>query len=521
MADDKMFLGAGQTSGTAIEKAADTTQLADRNIGVTIGGGITPPYPPSRLAAFQEVNGTHKVAVSKKAAREVGFGFEIVPHPRADDPSEAEREIAEEFWFGRDTKWKIGPQGTPSASPTEVHELARQDWHGIGWQCLELLYGSDNELRGLAHVPADEVRVRKKERDDETVVRGHGYVQENDGETVYYGEAGDRKPNDDESTTYVGRRDGSVHDSLGGVSQPANELIFIPNPSPLSKYYGIPDWVAEADTMVADREAGRFNREFFEWDAMGQYFVIVENGKLSEESRETVREMITGLRQEDGRRVATLETAKLLEERLGEDLPNAKIRIEQIQQHSDEDMAFSEFRSFNEHKIAQIHSVPPQLVGRMESANRANSKEAIRDFVKEVIEPRQERYAGRLYRIIHQQILGVDDWTISFHTRGAEDEQRLATIAKTKREAAGETLTFNEVRELVGERPVEGALGEMYMYELASGVSGLGSAGGADGDVAEAIQQAVDERVAERIDELETQDLIEAGAVARGGAEAD
>jgi len=53
------------------------------------------------------------------------------------------------------------PAGDGLGSPTEVFELARRDWHGIGWAAIELIYGDDDTLRGLAHVPATEVRVRR------------------------------------------------------------------------------------------------------------------------------------------------------------------------------------------------------------------------------------------------------------------------------------------------------------------------------------------------------------------------
>jgi capsid portal protein len=522
--DTEVFIGDdGAGSGThkaAMQKAAETTQLADRHAGTTIGDGIEPPYPPHRLAALQELNGTHQVAVGKKAKREVGFGFEIVPHERADDPADAERDEAEAFWFGRESVWKIGPRGTMAASPTEVFELARQDWHGIGWLCIECIYGADDSLQGLAHVPADEVRVRKADTAGGQVRAGHGYVQKNDGETVYYGEAGDRSSGENESATYVDQQNGTTHDSLDDVADPANELIFIPNPSPLSKYYGIPDWVAAIQTMVADQEAKRFNREFFEWDAMGQYFVIVENGKLDDDSREVVTEMIQGMREREGRRVATLESEELVEDKMGDAAPNVNIRVEQIQQHSDEDMAFSEFRMLNEKEVAKVHELPPQLIGRLESSNRGNAKEMVRDFVESYIKPNQQTFAGRLYRIIHQQLLGIDDWTLSFHTHGAEDEKRQAEIAATKIKQAGSALAVNEVREMVGEEPLEGPVGEMLLSELGGG-AGAGGGSGGGGSIQQAIEQAVDERVADRLDDRETQQLIDAGAAARADAEAD
>lgn len=453
MTDDEAAVDVSFPEGAerSLDKAAETTQLQDRYAGRTPGGGISAPYPPERLAALQELNGTHAVAIGKKAAREVGFGFDIVPHERADDPSDEERETAESFWNGRDSVWRIGPQGTVSGSPTEVFELGRRDWHGIGWAAIELIYGDDDTLRGLAHVPATEVRVRKAETQNGTTVKGHGYVQEDAGQTKYFGEAGDRVAED---PTYVDRNTGDEYDDIGGPDEVANELLFIPNPSPLTKYYGIPDWVAEIQTMVADQEAKRFNREFFEYDAMPQYAVLVEGGKLTESSREDVRNLVKNLQSREGRRVAVLEAEELAEHGIDTE-GSPTITIEPLTQQGDEDMSFVEYRKLNEHDVAKVHEVPPQLIGRMESANRSNSAEAIRDFIKTVIQPAQERFAERIYRVIHQRILDVDDWRIDFNTVGGENEQREAEILATELQSGGQSLTINEVRERLGEEPID------------------------------------------------------------------
>ena len=429
----------------ALDRVAETTQLDDRNIGVSIGNGIEPPYSPERLAALQELNGTHAIAVEKKAKREVGFGFDIVPHDRADDPSDEELETLEEFWFGRETVWKIGPKGTPAASPIEVLEQARQDWHGIGWLAIELIYTADDQLAGLAHLPARTVRVRK-DTDDADRTAGHGYVQERNGKVRYFAEAGDRYREDvngNDDSIFVDKESGEV--TRDRPENPANELLFVVNPHSNGDYYGIPSWVSEIETMVGDHEARRFNREFFEWDAMGQYFIVVEGGVLTTEARSEIREMIKDLRDKDGRRVATLDAEDLAGTLNGEN--DARIRVEQLQQQGDEDQSFTEYRVRNEHDIAKVHEVPPQLVGVMGDSNRSNIKEAIRDFTKEVIEPRQERFAGRLYRIIHQQVLDVDDWTLSFRTKGAENEREEAEVASITVDSVGDAMSVREARE--------------------------------------------------------------------------
>lgn len=496
----------------AVDRAAETTQLDDRAVGLTVGEGITPPYNPSKLAAFQELNGTHAIAVEKKAKREVGFGFGITPHQRAEDPSDEERERAEAFWRGRDSIWKIGPTGTPTATPVEVFEKARQDYHGIGWLAIELIYGDDDTLHGLAHVPAESVRVKKSEEDDRQA--GHGYVQVVDGDTVYFGEAGDRHQTDvdgNPNPIYVDKTDGEVGRDRDAVGELANELLYIPNPHPNTRYYGLPAWISEIQTMVGDQEAKRFNREFFEWDSVPQYAVIVEGGRLSDEARDDVRDLVKCLREKEGRRVAVLDAEELAERGVNVE-QNVSIRLEPLARQGEEDMSFAEYRRMNEHDIAKVHEVPPQLIGVMESSNRGNITEAIRDFTKEVIEPAQARFAGRLYRIIHQQILDINDWTLNFETRGAENEREDAEIAETRIGAASQYggVTVNEARELQGFEPLDEPTGEMLVAELR---------GGAGDGVEQGIRDLITEEVEDAAAELET----EARTMARmqRGAEAD
>ncbi len=517
MTNGAYTLGTGQAA-KAFERVAETTQLDERNVGITIGNGISPPYPPERLAATMEMNGTHAVAIKKKAQREVGFGFGIVPHDRVDSPNDSEKDVVEDFWYGRDSIWKIGPKGTPTTSPTEVFEQARQDYRAIGWLAIELIYTADDRLAGLAHLPARTVRVRKNTEDGERQA-GHGYVQKLDGKTRFFAEAGDRvreTVDGNDNSIFVDKVSGEV--TRERPENPANEILFIPNPHPNALYYGIPAWVSEIETIVGDHEARRFNREFFEWDAMGQYFVIVEGGELTESSRKDVRDLIKGLRENDGRRVAVLEATELVDEsrvapHAGNDVSDVTIKVEQIQTHSEEDQAFTEYRKRNEHDIAKVHEMPPQLIGVMENSNRSNIKEAVRDFTKEVIEPAQERFAGRLYRIIHQQILGVEDWTLEFETRGAENEREEAEIASIILGSVGPATTVREARELVGLEGQPDWMGDAVANSYLSELQGTPSPG-------EALETALAETEAEAIARATAQTRIQNGAVADSEASA-
>lgn len=452
-----------------LSKAESSTQIPERRIK-TLGVGVKPPYQPDRLAAFFELNETLATGVRKRSRYEVGFGFDIVPAAdvEIDDADDMQRAVVEHFWRSRESSWLTGPQSSAEpATPEEVKELSRQDYHLIGWLAIEVLTNAEGVPVGLAHVPANTVRVRKA--DDDTDVRG--YVQKRGGRTRYFGEFGDRyrglEPaitgsEDDPTVTY--QADGSgdepvfVDKETGDVArgsaqaldnEPANELIFIRNPSPLEQDYGVPDWVSAMRTITADEAAKDYNREFFDNDTIPRLVIKVTGGELTEESKKDLKEMLHGLREESHRTVV-LEVEKF-QSQLDADV---QIKIEPLSQGISEEMSFRAFREKNEHEIAKVLEVPPILIGVTGTSNRSNSKEQVREFATDVIAPEQHKFAERLYQTIHQQALGVTDWTIEYELRGADQPKEAAETARRKIQAVNGAIPVNRALEMIGEEPL-------------------------------------------------------------------
>ncbi|SEW10425.1 phage portal protein [Natrinema salifodinae] len=450
-------------NGKTMDKVRETTQLDERRISVDAGLGIQPPYDPETLAAFQEINETHQACIRKKSRYEVGYGFEIVPHPQADDPDpdSEEHDAVKTLWHGATSRWQIGPEGTAASTPEEVLELARQDYHGVGWAALEILVEGDGTPIGLAHVPATTVRVRKTSKtirtedgeEKEVIEKGHGYLQVRQGRRRYFGEAGDRYGDD---KLFVDKETGEVASSAAELKNgPANELIFIPNPSPLSLYYGIPDWVAAMQTMGADQAAKEWNHDLFDHHGIPYYVVQVTGGTLTEDSKDELRDLMDNLKG-TRYRTAILEVEEFEQEHdlTGEDDNDLDIELVPVGSREDLDMEFQKFRERNEHEIAKVHSVPPILINVTDTANRSNSKEQVREFAEDVIAPEQKKFESRLYQILHQTALGVDDWTIRFELRGADRPERDARIANNRIRAAQGAMTVDEARSELGLDPM-------------------------------------------------------------------
>ena len=480
---------------SSMAKAEETTQLDERHIATDVGRGIQPPYNPETLAAFQELNETHQACIRKKARYEAGYGFDIVPHPSADEPSKDDNsyESIRDFWYGSDSRWQIGPEGTAMSTPEEVLELGRQDYHGIGWASLEILVEGDGTPVGLAHVPSATVRVRKttveeREDGDDVIESGHGYVQIRQGRRRYFGEAGDRYGDD---PTFVDKETGEVASDASELKNgPANELIFIPNPSPLSLYYGVPDWVAAMQTMGADQAAKEWNHDIFENLGIPYYAIKVTGGTLTEDSKEELRNLMDNLKG-SRYRTAILEVEGFEFE---EDNPlqdgdpsDVEIELQPIGSREDLDMEFEQFRERAEHEIAKVHEVPPILINVTSTSNRSNSEAQVQEFANDVIAPEQAKFESRLYTILHQQALGVGDWTIDFELRGGDNKKEEAQLAEQRVRAmrlAG-VGTVNEAREELGLDPFEDDdIGSMTLQEFEAEFG----ADGTSGDEAEAMR---------------------------------
>jgi len=517
----------GNNTG-AMEKAAETTQLDERRIATDVGRGIVPPYDPETLAAFQELNETHQACLRMKARYEVGYGFDIVPHPQSSDPDEDGEayQTVEGFWRGSESRWQLGPEGTATSTPEEVLELSRLDYHGIGWAALEILVEGDGTPVGLAHVPATTVRVRKTTTTTETedgeeveaIESGHGYVQIRQGRRRYFGEAGDRYGDD---PTFVDAETGDVASDASDLpNEPANELIFVPNPSPLSLYYGIPDWVAAMRTMAADEAAQEWNHDIFDNLGIPHYAVKVYGGKLTEDSKDELRELQNNL-QGERYRTAILEVEGFefesdnpLEEG---DPSDVEIEFEPLGATDSNEMEFQAFRERNEHEIAKVHEVPPILINVTSTSNRSNSEAQVQEFAEGVIAPEQAKFEARLYKILHQTALGVDDWTIDFELRGAENAKQEAQL--TERRVRSYRLsgvaTVNQTLEELGLPTRDDEVGDMTLTEFEAEVGGDGGGGGGETEANRSVHAPPEEhKVGEREwatveSQLATKDAIE------------
>ena len=456
-------------------KAEKSQQLQEETFADAHGNSISPPYPPKRLAKLVELNTTHAKAGFSKARNVAGYGLELKPHPEVDEPSEEEREIAEDFWFGEDTTWQVGPMEAELATHADVLEMAWSDYEFIGWLSMELLVSTDGTPTGLAYVPAPTIRKRKDMP---------GFVQDRSGRLRYFGSYGDRYGDD---RTFVNPENGSTGTSVSTV---ANEIIFKRNHTPFVDHYGTPDIIPAVPNVTGDQAAREFNIDFFENNAVPRVAVIVEGGQLTEDSRDDIRRIMHGMKDEN-HRTMILEVEKLLEEEHGFDEDSdMEIRVEPLTVGLQEDASFLEFHDHNEHEILKAHEVPPVEAGQIKSGSFSTDADAQRrGYLDTVIQPKQEAFAKLLHETVHSA-LGVNDWIVSFKSRGVDNRMRDAEVALKRVQASQGAITLNEIRKMLDMEPLDRAAGDMLLLEAS------GQPGG--GNFEDLVGEMVDERLPER-----------------------
>lgn len=489
----------------AVEKSTESQQLQSEHFAGARGGAITPPFSPQKLATLIELNTTHAKAGFSKARNVAGFGFEIVPHPEVDDPDDSQRKTAEDFWFGTDSEWQVGPSDSERATASAVATMAWADFEIIGWSALEVLTQTDGTPVGLSYIPAPSIRVRKD---------SPGFVQLKSGNLRYFGNFGDRYAgfgDDGDGRTFVDAETGESGPSVAG--DVANEIIWKRNHTPFVEHYGTPDIVPAIADVQGAGEARSFNLDFFSNNTVPRMAVLVEGGELTEDARDDIRKVFNGMKDE-GHRTAILEVQKLLDDpsqvSLAEDSDEVRIKIEPLTVGVEEDAAFLDYQHHTEHEILKAHDVPPVEAGTVESgAFSTDAEQQRKGYIETVIQPKQEGFAELFYETIHKA-LGVTDWIVEFQTQGYDTRLSDAEVAKTKAEAAGGMEKVDERRGWLGLDPLGPPLGDMLVAEL----GGMGAGGGVEEPLEAMVDEQVDDAESRLRDDFETEYLMSVGASA-------
>ena len=378
---------------------------------------VLPPYNLDELAYFYENSFANHAAIAAKVSNIVGlgYGFEVTDSTMArleeaeseDQLMRAQRKIQRSK--AAMTEWLESLNDEDTF--THVLEKVYTDVETVGNGYIEIGRKVNGEIGYIGHIPATTIRVRRM-RD--------GYIQIVNQRVVFF-------------RNFQGKEVNPV------TNDPRpNELIHIKKYSPKNSYYGVPDTVSAATSMVGNELAGKYNVDYFENKAVPRYIALVKGAKLSQDAEDKFfRFMQAGLKGQNHR---TLYIP------LPGDGPDNKVdfKLEPIE-NGIQDGSFERYRKSNRDDILMAHQVPYSKVGGGAGVSIASALVADRTFKEQVARPAQRNLEKTINKIIQEK---TDILALKFNELTLTDEQTQSQI--DERYLRMQVLVPNEVRERLG-----------------------------------------------------------------------
>ena len=379
---------------------------------------VVPPYNLDELANFYESSFANHASINAKVANIVGLGyhFDMSSNTRSalEDAGSDEQLIRAYRKIERNkdqlVEWLEGRNDEDAF--THILEKSYTDYEATGNGFIEIGRTVTGEIGYIGHIPATTIRVRRL-RD--------GYIQIVNERVVFFKNFQDTK-----SSNPV-------------TSDPRpNELIHLKKYTPKNSYYGVPDILSAATSLVGDQLAARYNVDYFENKAVPRYIVTLKGGKLSNESEEKLfRFMQSGLRGQNHR---TLFLP------LPGDSPDNKVefKMEPIE-NTIQDGSFEKYRKSNREDILMSHQMPISKVGAIQGMSIAAALASDRTFKEQVARPAQRNLEKVINKIIKEK---TDMFNFKLDELSLTDENTQSQI--DERYLKMQVIVPNEVRTRLG-----------------------------------------------------------------------
>lgn len=436
---------------------------------------VQPPYPPTLMSKFLEVNEIHFRSCSAKATDAVGRVHSLEPKHTKDgeelDASEiddvdkeaikSEKKIIRDFMS--DCNSVHGFEGVLMA--------AAMDHEAIGWGAIEVVRGRDMKIKKIFHVPASRIRVLRGWKGFvETLSRDHVYayyqmfgskVQTKDGEDYNPMEHGELST-DKLKWNMVDRETGEPTDDF---NESANEILWVPRLHPSTIYYGFSDVVPALGDLLMNVHIRDFMLQFFEHNTVPQYAIIIEGAKISAEVQQAITNFFSSEVKGKAHKTLIVPVPAMGGE--------VKVKFERLTSESREG-SFQETKKNGNQGIMVAHGTPPAILGIAETANLGSGKglSQAEIYKDRTVTPSQMLWARHINRLFRAG-LGVKMVSLSFTPLDIRDLEAQKDVMIGYLEKG--VLTINEIRERVGlGDPIEGGnrafilsgQGPMFVDEL-------------------------------------------------------
>lgn len=416
---------------------------------------VTPPIEPTLLSYLLKLDEIHLRCCKTKVTDSIGRHYEIRPVNKDNStatPPGFRKSREEILSFIKNCNTLDNFEG--------ILEKSGLDYESIGWACIEVIRSADFKVRKLVHVPAEKIRVKNGRK---------GYVElQTKGTTVHYQLFGEKvlsrtrknpftnsfeffNPEFDGELSAKNCRwnliDKETGEPLSRVGpNVANELIFIPKYHPSTSHYGVPDVVPAIPYVVANVYIREYFLQFFENNAVPQYAVIIEGGKLSDDVKTVIKEFFDKEVKKNFHRTLIIPI-----QGTGE----VRVRFEKLSADEKEG-SFQDTKKNNQVSIMTAHGMSPAIIGITENASLGSGKglSQAENYKNRIVIPSQLRWANEITKIFRLG-LGITTAEVVFDPLDIRDVKEEAEVHKTYLECGVETINEYRKATKIGE-PVPG-----------------------------------------------------------------
>ena len=334
---------------------------------------------------------------------------------------------------------------------TSIMKKVIDDKERIGWGALEVIEDMSGVPAGLEHIPAHKIRLCKRETKAIPVAT---VIQDENGEEI-------------EISILKKCRTG-MYDDDTQPDDKASSIIFFNVYCPYTPY-GLPRYIGQLLNIQGNRKAEELNYTYFMDGRHMPMAIIVENGKLTEDSVNT----ISGAKGDKARHKYLILEAEGLENdvQIGDDEVKSKvsIRIEKLAEMLEKDGLFQEYCKNNRDKIRSAFRLHPIYTGESQDYTRATADTARQVTEEQVFQPERDDIAFTFNNTL-KRILLIKSVSMKFVAPTISDKAEIAKAVSPYVVAGAATpnMLIDALGDLLGKsfEPFEGEWADKPMQLL-------------------------------------------------------
>lgn len=354
---------------------------------------VEPPYNMDYLAKLYDASSFHAASVDAKIDNVVGLGFyfdytpkaEKIRQRAAESGDEKKQRVEDKMNEAKDFLAKKLDNLNAEDEFDEILEKFFKDRLTLGNGYIEIGRNLDGSIGYIGHMPAKDVRIRRK-RD--------GFVQYVNNEPIFFRNFGATDP-----------------DPFGGKGRP-NELIHYKKYSPIDNYYGVPEIVSATEAIAGIKFAQRYNIDYFENKAVPRYIIKTKGVNLTLSQREQLLKFFETTIKGVSHRTILVP----LPGGEGKDIEFTPVET------GKQEASFQDYINLNTKIILSRHRVPQNRLGLDAGTSLAASRDADKIFKESVCRPEQRIVEKKIDKLV-KELTDIFTFRLEQYSLTDEDQQ--------------------------------------------------------------------------------------------------